>query len=421
MNMRSFASLSLFAVTLSAASVCFAQVPPAAAPAPNTPTAAETPGAGAPPQAPAPAETSGSPAPFPAGGEPVAAALAVTNAEIYRASKERAEKQIDELLEVPETPAAFSLGLSADVVARPTTLREAAGSLKTIIGPDGKLIPGAAIEVAPFYGPFTRKMTAEEWRDNTFYRLLASFRLSVATASDPKAADPDNAATLLALGARIGDDRTDPRFHQDAVKAIKGELAKCAPPADVNPFGNGAVAGQPASVQQPCEFEKVEKEIVDDLSGLRWEVAGTSIYADRKVNDTDANFRGWQAWAAGEYRFSSSSGLGLGLDYRLTEVPGANPKAFRVGARYNRESNHFTLSVAGAYANRTAVSSTDDTAKDNWFDAGATLSAKLSDANSLSLGAQWQKNLDTKQSDLIIVFAVTTSSGESLFQKYMKP
>lgn len=426
MIMRAFTSLSLSAATLSAASICFAQVPPAAAPAPTPPAGTEAPAAAtptpAPPSVAAPAAASASPAPFPTNGEGVATPVASTNADTYKASQERVQKQIDELLEVPETPAAFSLGLSADVVARPSTLREAAGSLKTIIGPDGKLIPGAAIEVAPFYAPFTRNKTAEQWRNDRVETLLASFRLSVATASDPRAVDPDNAATLLAIGARIGYDGTDPRYHQEAVKAIQDELAKCAPPPDDNHFPPGAVEGQAGSVETPdCGFEKAETEIVENLSGLRWELAGTSIYSDRKVNDNDANFRGWQAWLAGEYRFSSSSGLGLGLDYRLSEVPGPNPKAFRVGARYNRESDHFTLSVAGAYANRTAISSTDDTAKDNWFDAGATLSAKISDTNALSLGAQWQKNLDTKQSDLIIVFAVTTSSGEPVFQKYMKP
>jgi hypothetical protein len=49
------------------------------------------------------------------------------------------------------------------------------------------------------------------------------------------------------------------------------------------------------------------------------------------------------------------------------------------------------------------------------------LSAKINEANSLSLGAQWQENLDAKQSDAVIVFAVTTSTGESLHKKYMRP
>lgn len=419
--MRILTTVSVATVTFGAATICFAQgpaptPPPAGTPATETGAAAPT----APPTTDAAAleAAAAAAAPKPNAG---AAAPFADNAKakaIYQDSKERVQKQIDDLLEVPETPAAFALGLSADVVARPTTLREATGSIKTIIGADGKLIPGAAIEVAPLYATFTRDKTVEQWKADWFQTFLSSFRISVATASDPKAADPDNAPTLLAVGARLGYDGTDPRYHAHAVEKLEEGLAKCAADRETNLFKD-TNEGEAASVMKPeCAFGKLEEEVVSSLSGLRFELAGTTIYADRAgATDAETNYRGWQGWLASEYRFSGDTGVGLGVDYRLDVVPGPNPNAFRAGARFNRESDLFTVSLAGAYATRTA--STDDTERDNWLDVGATLAAKINDTAALSLGAQWQKNIDRDQSDLIILLAITNSAGEPVFERHV--
>ena len=382
-----------------------AQVPPstgAAAPGDTTELAGPGPGALPPPGVAVPPAS------------PTAPTAPADNAQRFDASAKRIDKTLDDLLEVPETPAAFALGLSADVVARPSSLKEVAGALKTVVGSNGKLLPGAALELAPFYRLVTRDVTAEKWATEWYRPLLSGFRLSLATAADPRATDPDNAPTLVALGARLGIDTTDIRFHREAVEALRQELIKCAPAPTLPSGKEGEVTH--LELTPACEFEKKEEALTSNLSGIRAELASTLTFADRQVTDTDAELRAVRAWGAFEGRTSATFGAGIAGDYELIRQPGPNIHNLRGGARVNLDTTAVDGSFGIAYVRRTQADKGE-----NWFDVGGSVSAKVSSLGSLSIGVQMARSLDDNRRDLIALLAITSASGESLVSKYFGP
>lgn len=338
-----------------------------------------------------------------------------TDAEArFKASAKRIDETLRELLEVPETPAAFALGLSADVVARPSSLKEVAGALKTIVGPEGKLMPGAALELAPFYRLITRDATAQKWVSDWYRPLLSGFRLSLATASDPRATDSNNAPTLVALGARLGVDTTDVRFHAAAVEALRRELIRCAPPSALPTGKEGEVTH--LELKADCDFEKKEEALISDLSGVRAEVATTVTFADRKVTDTDAELRAFRAWGAFEGRTSTNFGAGVALDYERIRQLGPDIHNVRGGARVNLDTTAVEGSLSIAYVRRSQADQGE-----NWFDVGGSVSAKVSSLGSLSIGVQMARSLEDNRRDLIALLAITSASGEPLVTKYFGP
>ena len=175
--------------------------------------------------------------------------------QAHEASKQRLKDTLDQLSGVPETPAAFSLGISAEAVAHPASIHEAVAELKTILGPDGELVPGAALEVAPLYRLMSA-VTYQEWRDSVWRPILGSLRFSLATASDPATPAGESAPVLLAVGARLGFDGTDPRYHAAAVDAIQDALVSCAP-GRIQPAGDGRAT---AVTGNDCDYEKQEQK-----------------------------------------------------------------------------------------------------------------------------------------------------------------
>ncbi len=428
-NPRGSDSLLLVLASLTWGTLARAQAPDGAegttvAPAPVLEAPA------APPRAPAPSDDAPAPAPLtgPGPGEllpgatlPAAATDAHEAADskeeaIFNASKQRIDATLDDLLEVPETPAAFTLGLSPDVVARPSSLKEVAGALKTIIGADGKLVPGAAIEVAPFYRLVTRDATAEDWVKDVYRPLLGGFRLSLATASDPRASDSGNAPTLVALGARLGIDTTDIRYHANAVTELRRTLASCAPAQTLPGGAEGQVTH--LELQPNCEFEKREKSLTSELSGIRAELAGTATFVDRREGDAQAELRAWRGWVAVEGRTSANFGAGLAADYELVRQPGPDLHNVRGGARLNLDTTVVDASLGAAYVRRSRAEDGD-----NWLELGGSASAKLSSLGLLTVGVQLSRSLEDDRRDLIALVALSTASGEPLVSKYfdMKP
>lgn len=326
-------------------------------------------------------------------------------------SKTRMDETLEDLLEVPETPAAFTLGLSADVVARPSSLKEVAGALKTVIAPNGKLVPGAAIEVAPFYRLVTRDATATQWKDDLYRPILGGIRFSLATASDPQATDPNNAPTLVAVGARVGIDTTDIRFHKEVVNSVLKALAECAPPPTLPTGGRGVVTH--LELDPVCEFEKVEEALTSGLSGVRAELAGTATFADRSVGDDEADVRAWRAWAAFEARTSANFGAGIAGDYQLVRQLGPDESNLRGGARVNLDTTQIDASLSAAYVRRS-----EEEQDKNWFDVGGAISAKLSTIGVISIGVQMARSLDDDQRNLTALLSLSSASGEPLISKY---
>lgn len=332
----------------------------------------------------------------------------VANAQqAHEASKQRIKDTLDQLSGVPETPAAFSLGISAEAVAHPASIQEAVAELKTILGPDGELVPGAALEVAPFYR-LTSAVTYREWRDSVWRPILGSLRFSLATASDPATPAGESAPVLLAVGARLGFDGTDPRYHEAAVAAIKDTLVSCAS-GRIQPASEGSAT---AATGNDCDYEKQERKIIEDLSGLRAETAGVVVYENPTEADEDTDWRRWQTWVAVNYKTSGYFSLGGGVNATGEKAGDETDHRYRFGGRVALTSTAYGLSASGAYA-RAAD------AEENWFDLGALLSAQLGTTATLKLGAQLAQNLDEDQSRLTVLLSVGTSTGTPLFDKYV--
>jgi len=201
-------------------------------------------------QAPIPAGGAVAPTPAadtaPSGASDGAAVREPTKSEVEKdlaRNLEALNDSIDNLLAIPQTPAAFAVGATGEAVARPGTLRDATLQLATLYDANGDLKPGFNGEFAPFRVLF-QDQTLADWQKNAnaANRLLDSVRLSLATARD-SAATGTEAPTLVSLGLRLSflDDR-DYRRNGAFIKAVKNALITCFPD-QVTPSGGGIDEG----------------------------------------------------------------------------------------------------------------------------------------------------------------------------------
>jgi hypothetical protein len=148
--------------------------------------------------------------PIPAGT--VAPGLAAVNAAKAKSADEAIADLAQADLSVPVSPAAALLGISADKVQRPGTIRELAASVIHGLGADGKPQNGVAFDIAPVfvfapglfhagtdYAPDGAKGDLDGTFSQHVNRILARTTVSFGTAS----AD-SNGATRSALGLRVG-------------------------------------------------------------------------------------------------------------------------------------------------------------------------------------------------------------------------
>src|SRR5262245_11723552 len=113
-------------------------------------------------------------------------------------TKEQPAPQVD--YSVPDAPAFSILGFSPTQVTNPTSGNDLLGAVATILGSDGKVHAGAAIEFG--LGSFiTTNLTA--YQDDFLTRLAYNTRISIATASGQGEMSPMSSApasTDLAFG-----------------------------------------------------------------------------------------------------------------------------------------------------------------------------------------------------------------------------
>ncbi len=321
---------------------------------------------------------------------------------------------------MPETPAAFAIGLSGDAVARPSSFREIAGAVKTIVGAGGKLVPGAAIELAPFYRLSVQDVTAETWAAQPLRAIFGGLRLSLATASDPRSSATEDAPTLVSVGARMSFDTTDPRYHKRAIAQLVEALVRCAPGAGALAPGGGEGEVTHGELAPGCEYPDIENRITDELSGVRTELASALVYADAPGTQQEVDLRSWFIWAAIEQRYSPYFGIGIAAEAASEDRGDEWVEGYRLGARLNADSGRYMASVGGAYARRPPRLSDGGVADSaNWLDVGGSLAAKVGKIGIVSIGAQAAQRLDEDAGDLIVIVSVASASGEPVVTKYL--
>src|SRR5690349_18842050 len=127
---------------------------------------------------------------------------------LFKQREEATHDFVNSLFDLPESPAAFALGLGGTPIARPGSTRDAVAALSSIVGPGGEIVPGVSIEIAPFR-LFGAPQTIDDWiAQSQSSQLLQSVRFSLATAQDPGSVD-EHSPALVAVGVRIAiiDDR----------------------------------------------------------------------------------------------------------------------------------------------------------------------------------------------------------------------
>jgi hypothetical protein len=304
-------------------------------------------------------------------------------------------------------------------VARPSSFREVAGALKTIVGAGGKLLPGAAIELAPFYRLSVQDVTAETWAAQPLRAIFGGLRLSVATASDPRASAAEDAPTLVSVGARMSFDTTDPRYHRRAIVQIVEALARCAPAAGQLPGGQEGEVTH-GDLAPGCDYPDAERKITDELAGVRTELATALVYADVPGTRQEVELRSWLLWAAIERRFSPYFGVGLAAELASNDRSDEWVQGYRFGARLNADSGRYMASFGGALAHRPPRLADGVVADDaNWVDIGGSLAAKIGKLGIVSVGAQSAQRLDEDAGDLIVIVSIASASGEPVVTKYL--
>lgn len=125
---------------------------------------------------------------------------------------------------VPESPAFTVLGVSPDLVGRPTSVRDLGVALLTGVGPDGGLRQGFALDVTPWVFVPGLAIPLSDYRSSTLARGLANLQLSLGTVTS----QGDSAATDFAIGLRTTlFDGTDAMQHRAFTDPVAGALRQC--------------------------------------------------------------------------------------------------------------------------------------------------------------------------------------------------
>lgn len=354
--------------------------------------------------------------PAPGGVEPAGAdAPAAANAGVTLEDRaKQLDDEITSLLAIPEAPAAFALGISTETVAHPGDLRDAAAQLTTLLGPGGKILPGVAVEVAPFRSLYEHR-TLEEWQAHATWQdhLLDGFRLSIATASDPSARGVTDAPPLLSGGARLSllDDR-DYRHRPEFISGTRAALARCFP-ARVTPGKGGSDFSSvvlPDCKDLPATLQALQQKYLS--TGHRLELAGAVVAADRGVT-SGADWRATRLWVTYEYAFGAPA-LGAAADVTWRDdASGEKVRDLHLGGRLSVTTGAETWSVAAAYAR---VAAGTEVAHDA-ANFGATLGFKVGGWGVVRSGLQGTRDVDAKQTDLTAIVTVAAATGETLFTK----
>lgn len=177
---------------------------------------------------------------------------------------------------IPASPAAALLGISADKVQRPATIRELSAAVVRGIGPDGKVQSAVALDIAPAFVLFPRLIGAGDvyapagatsdsdgtWNQRAL-RMLARTTLSFGT-TNPDA----SGASRSAVGLRVGlYDSGDPGLYWSKAVNCVSQITGVVP---LGPTKPGEVAAPIAVDYSKCDPMK-------DAANNLW--AKPSLYA----------------------------------------------------------------------------------------------------------------------------------------------
>lgn len=360
----------------------------------------------------------------PAGGDVVPP----TDEEAYREREKQVKEFVDDLLDLPESPAAFALGMTATVIARPGTSREAVATLSAIMAPDGSIVPGVSIEIAPFR-LFDGARTIDEWLSRSkSCEIAQSIRLSLATAEGAAAA-MEGSPPLIAVGARVAFvDETDYRRNRKATIAVRNALAAAAPKdAPVVPGSATDGGDDPGGIEDfsgqtdvlPDLNDRLVKVYEEMLSGHRLELAGTVVFtSSTQLGAGDGgDFRSGRGWLAYDYTRKAKQ-FGAAVDASLvrqvdpTSMLEDDRVEVRAGGRTTVQSSRgaFDLDLGYAYLEKAE----NDDATPHSLLVGTAGTLEIAASTKIKLGLQLACNFEAgNRCDAVVAASLLVGKDET--------
>lgn len=146
--------------------------------------------------------------------------------EKLKADAEALDEKLEELFNVPQTPAAQALGLTGDAIQHPDTIKDVSLQVFAALSEGADLSQGVALEFAPFRQLVFKNLSLDKFQDLSDGELaLSSLSFSLAALDQPNATIP---GTSYAFGVRIAPiDQTDYRRNHDYITSVYSNLDSC--------------------------------------------------------------------------------------------------------------------------------------------------------------------------------------------------
>jgi hypothetical protein len=341
----------------------------------------------------------------------------------YEARRGALRAFIEAALTIPDSPAAFALGVASTPVARPGTIREASAAVGALVGPGGELVPGVSAEVAPVRLA-SRPRTVDEWSETSVpLRVLDSIRISVASAEDPAAAAEPEAAALAAVGFRVGYHANDYRWNEALRTAVRKTLVECGPRGGHVPPGPGDDIRSFSSLNVSCDPAAVDAALLklyDDSQneGWRLEVAATAVVAAATVLPGAASdWRSSRAWVSFEYAFRRYAfGGAVDGSVRDQAPPDSDDKVgdVRLGGFMEIRNDDVQWNVAAGYVASNLASDAVDS--ERLLQVGTSLALELNAWMATNLGLQALCGFqDGSECDVVVVTSLAVAGLEDPF------
>lgn len=217
-------------------------------------------------------------------------------------------------LAVPESPAFSALGLTPELVSRPTSARELAMSFLNGVDRSGNLQTGVAVDTAPYMLLAGSGITLRKYQEPGQYltRFLARWQLSFAST---KGGGSDDPSAKIALGMRFTLlDRGDPRTDATLLGCLTREAARVL---SSQPPASPTLTDEELAIENRRREERMRdgaRPCREEAAGRRWNrsawiagMAPTWTTIDGTVSQFD--YSGTALWTSLGYGFEDVPGL----------------------------------------------------------------------------------------------------------------
>lgn len=258
-----------------------------------------------------------------------------------------AQAEVPTIPESSGSPALTIIGANPTVVRRPTSTARFSSTLLSGVGLNGKIIPGAAVEVAPLWVLSSQDVNLDEWRDTYRYRLYSGTTLSAATAERP-----EEDGKLVSLAWRtVWADRSDPRFDDNLVQCIQDiHSTPERIPESLSDPRSAVDSGLSIEKTANVDHCKIKAREARRETGLSLATALASSWLSESSQLSDLKHENVDVWMDVAYGWGVSKDFALGVAgvarLRINKHANSGDTGIQVRSQYK---NTFKLNVASTW------------------------------------------------------------------------